>query len=48
MLFSVHVKILSKERDLGSLRARNEYLETHISDTKENKKKLEQELEVKD
>ncbi|XP_043962222.1 notochord granular surface [Gambusia affinis] len=37
--------ILSKERDLGSLRARNEYLETHISDTKENKKKLEQELE---
>ncbi|PWA27883.1 hypothetical protein CCH79_00000077 [Gambusia affinis] len=40
-----NLQILSKERDLGSLRARNEYLETHISDTKENKKKLEQELE---
>uniref|UniRef100_A0A3B5LCT7 Notochord granular surface n=1 Tax=Xiphophorus couchianus TaxID=32473 RepID=A0A3B5LCT7_9TELE len=37
--------ILSKERDLESLRARNEYLETHIRDAKENQKKLEQQLE---
>uniref|UniRef100_A0A3B3Y4S4 IF rod domain-containing protein n=1 Tax=Poecilia mexicana TaxID=48701 RepID=A0A3B3Y4S4_9TELE len=37
--------ILRNERDLESLRARNEYLETHNRDAKENQKKLEQELE---
>ncbi|XP_047243069.1 notochord granular surface isoform X2 [Girardinichthys multiradiatus] len=37
--------ILSKERDLESLRARNESLEAHICDTKEKQMKLEEELE---
>ncbi|XP_021175299.2 notochord granular surface isoform X1 [Fundulus heteroclitus] len=37
--------ILSKERDLESLRTRNDYLETHIRNAKEKQKKLEEELE---
>ncbi|KAM4529462.1 notochord granular surface isoform 2-T2 [Fundulus diaphanus] len=37
--------ILSKERDLESLRTRNDYLEAHIRNTKEKQKKLVEELE---
>lgn len=48
IIISLHLKILSRERDLESLRARNEDLEAHIRDAKEKQKKLEKELEVTD
>lgn len=48
MFISLHLKILSRERDLESLRGRNEDLEANIRDAKEKQNKLEKELEVTD
>lgn len=41
-----HLQIQSKERDLGSLRTRNEALEAQIRETQEKYKKELEELQV--
>lgn len=44
----VPVQILNKERDLESLRTRNEFLEGHVRDVTEKYKKEEEDLQVTD